>query len=214
VLDVSISIGSRNDPTVGNERFKVVTDFVSRLADFSTIGPNDTLIGVILFAQTAVLRFNVTAHTNKNDLKNTINSIVYSNIKHPNHTGTNTPDALKLLREAGQRDGALKLRRDNKDILKIAVVITDGVANNKPLDRGRKVSAVDTKKEADALKAANIYDYIFAVGIEGKDRQRLNENQLRQIATGNHLVFRLNDFDKKEFIKLQQDITNTVCESK
>jgi len=214
VLDVSISIGSVNDLTVGDERFKVVTDFVSRLADFLTIGPDDSLIGVILFAQTAVLNFSVTAHTTARDVQNAINSIVYSEITNPDHRGTNTPDALRLLREAGRRGGALNLRRDNPGIGQIAFVITDGVANNKPLNgRGKKESAEDTIVEANALKAANIYDFIFAVGIGGKDGKRINENQLESIATDD-LVFLLENFDEAEFERLRQRFIRVVCEGK
>jgi len=215
VLDVSKSIGSGGGKKFGDVRFKVVTDFVSNLISLSTIGPDDTLIGVILFAQTAVLHFSVTAHTTERDVQNAINSIVYNEITNPNHRGTNTPDALRLLREAGQRGGGLNLRRDNPDIRQIAMVITDGVANSNPSKKqSKKVSAVNTEKEAEVLKAASIYDHIFAVGIVGKGGKRINETQLEQIATGKDRVYILNDFDETEFIQLQQDFTNTLCESK
>ena len=214
VLDVSISIGSVNDPSVGDERFKVVTDFVSDVVDVLPIGPDDSLIGVILFAQTAVLNFSVTAHTMKRDLQNAINSIVYSEITNPDHRGTNTPDALRLLREAGRRGGALNLRIDNPGIPQIAMVITDGVANNKHFNgQGRKESAEDTEREANALKAASIYDYIVAVSIGGKGGKRINKTQLEQIATDD-LVFLLENFDEAEFERLRQRFIRVVCEGK
>ena len=213
VLDVSTSVGARGSLAAGDKRFKVVTDFVSNVADFLTIGPDDTLIGVILFVQTAVLNFSVTTHTVASDLQDAINSIVYSEITNPDPRGTNTPAALDLLRTAGQRGGELALRRDNPDINQIAVILTDGVANNGPLNgRGIKLSAKDTEIAADKLKKANIYDFIFAVGVLEEEKM-INENQLKDIAT-DRLVFVINDFDRGEFKRLQKEFTNVVCESK
>ena len=213
VLDVSVSVGTRGNLAAGDQRFKVVTDFVSNVADFATIGPDDTLIGVILFAQTAVLNFSVTAHTVASDIQNAVNSIVYSEITSPNHKGTNTPGALDLLRTGGERGGELNLRRDNPNINQIAVIVTDGVANNKPLNgRGTRLSAIDTEIAADALKKANIYDFIFAVSV-GTKKRRIKKDQLNNIATDG-LVFLIDDFDQAEFERLQQEFTNAICKSK
>ena len=61
-----------------------------------TIGPNDKLVGKILFACHANLTFHVQEHTNADDLTTAINSIVYSEIPELDQTGTNIPEALDL----------------------------------------------------------------------------------------------------------------------
>ena len=171
------------------------------------------MIGVILFAQYAVVNFSVTEYFVKDDLKAAVNRIVYSEITNPDHYGTNTSDALNLLRIAGQRGGALNLRNDDPIITQIAIVITDGVANNPFFGTGKSSSARITRTAVDNLKKSEIYEYIFAVGVEGK-KGNIKERQLKDIATADSFVFKIDDFNQQQFEEFRQNITRQVCKGK
>ena len=216
VLDVSISIaggGSGND-TIGNLNFKRVTTFVNDFIRNIRIGSNDSLVGVILFAQYAVVNFNVSRYTTKSELVNAINSLMYSKITNPDRKGTNTPDALNLLRIAGRSGGEMRLR-DDPTTSKIVVVITDGRANNRPITKNpnRDMDSIDTEIAAERLHESRIYNQIYAVGIQGDDKD-INVTQLEAIATDPSLVYNITGFNQRLFEELQHNLTRLICRRK
>ena len=212
VLDVSISIrgGRKGSNTIGDQNFGNVTTFVNDFIKEIQIGRNDSLVGVILFAKDAVVNFNLLKHTTKSDLMDAINRLVFSKITKPNHKGTNTPHALRLLKTAGQRGGNLRLRYDS-NTSKIVIIITDGRANNRPLgSKSRKVDSIDTETAAKQLHESGIYNQIYAVGIQGDDKD-INVTQLEVIATDRSLVYNITGFNQQLFKELQQNLTRLVC---
>ena len=90
VLDVSVSI--ENDTNFG-----LIRDFVTQAASFMSIGVNETLFSVLLFARHAWINFTIPSYTNRADLINALNDISYFDVSELNHTGTNIPEALDLL---------------------------------------------------------------------------------------------------------------------
>ena len=220
VLDVSISIagGGRGNNIIGNLNFGKITTFVNDFIRNIRIGPDDSLVGVILFARYAVVNFNVSRYTTKSELVNAINSLMYSTITNPNHVGTNTPDALNLLRTAGRSGGNLRLRNDSATS-KIAVIITDGRANNRRISnvpnvtRSREMDSIDTEIAAELLHESRIYNQIYTVGIQGDDRD-INVTQLEAIATDRSLVYNITGFNQSLFKELQQNLTRLICRRK
>ena len=175
---------------------------------------HDSLVGVILFARYAVINFNVSRYTNKSHLEDAIDSLVYSEITNPSHIGTNTPDALNLLRTAGRSGGELRLR-DDPSASKIVVFITDGRANNRPITgiRSRDMDSIDTDIAAEQLHESRIYDQIYAVGVQG-DNDDINGTQLEAIATDRSLVYNITGFTQQIFEEIQLNLTRFVCRRK
>ena len=214
VLDVSISIGGGRNDSLGDQNFANVTTFVNEFIRHVRIGPNDSLVGVILFAQRAVVNISLSNYTRKDDLVNAISNLVYSKITNPSHEGTNTPHALNLLRTAGKNGGELKLR-DDPSTTKIVIFVTDGRANRRPITRdpNRDMDAIDTEIAAEQLHDSRIYDQIYAVGIRGDDRDT-NETQLEAIATDRSLVYNITGFNQQVFEELRENLTRLVCRRK
>ena len=202
VLDVSNSIGN-------NENFRQITNFVSMLGQFLDIGINDNLAGVILFARDANISFDAQEHTNSVDFTAAINSIVYSQIPRDNRRGTNFPAALDLLRTAGRRGGNLRFR-DDPDVLKIAVILTDGRPHQ--LGNSFEESVSNTEDAAARLHESGIYDQIYAIGIRGN--REINFEELRFIASDPALALEVDDFDERLFNQIQAELTDAICGSK
>ena len=205
VLDVSISIGD-------DARFQEVTNFVGGLGRVFDIGLNDNLAGVILFARHANIEFDVQEHTNATDFAEAVTSIIYSDIPRLNRTGTNIPEALDLLRIAGRRGGALRFR-DDPNIPKIAIFLTDGRPNTRDLtSNSRQQDAINTENAAARLHESGIYDQIYGIGIEGT--REIDFVELGFIASDPGLVFVIEDFDEQLFQELQRNLTVAICRRK
>jgi len=174
------------------------------------IGLNDSLVGVILFARHANVHFHAQQHTSEAELDAAINGIIYDEIPLPNRIGTNIPEALDLLITAGERGGALRLRRNDPTKPKIVVFITDGRANTKDLTgNSREEDAINTENAAARLHESKIYNQIYAVGIKGN--KEVNFKELDVIASDPSLVYIIDDFNQQLFEMLRQNLTNAVC---
>ena len=197
VLDVSISI--KNE-----QNFGVMKDFVKNTADLVNINLNNSLAAVVLFGGNAWIRFSLTEYTGKDNFQKAVDDIKYEDIK---QIGTNTPDALNLLRIAGQ-DGRLGLRNDT---IKIVVLLTDGRPNLNHLNISRSQVTADTQEAATKLHDSGIYDQVYSVGIEGN---KPIGKILNQIANPPSLVFPLTGFDAALFQQLTQNFTSSFCDGK
>ena len=137
------------------------------------------------FSTDAYLEFVVTEHTNQDSLLSAIDNLPY-------RVGfTNTSAGLDLLRTAGQPGGALNLR---DGFTHVAILITDGESN------GGNTSAA-----ARALHAANIYNQIYAVGVD-----QANIDELNIIASERSCVFFARDFDSAAIASLEQSVTQQL----
>ena len=164
-LDITKSIGQGNQHTA-ELNFDRMKNFILDVVNILSIGPHDSMVGVVEFARFAEIRFSVSEYTDKSDLQTAIRNLQYGNINDLRHETTNTPDTLRLLRTEGQKSGALGLRDDANHIV---VFITDGRANTKKrTGNSRKTDAVNTDIEADLLHTSDIYDQIYSVGIRGR----------------------------------------------
>ena len=197
-LDTSISI--KNE-----QNFETMKDFVKNTADLININANDSWASMILFSDNPSIRFPLTEYTNLKSFRNAVDYIKYEEVK---QAGTNTPDALNLLRNAGQ-DGRLGLRNDT---IKIALVITDGRPHLKHLNISEKQAIKMTENAATRLHVSNIYDQIYSVVIEGS--KNAIAKVLKYIAYPRSLVFRITSFKAAQFKQLTREFTLTFCNSK
>ena len=205
VLDVSISIGN-------DENFQTVTQFASDVSEFLDIGINDSLVGMMLFARHANVHFHVQEHTNEDDLIAAIGSIVYSEISELDRTGTNIPEALDLLRTAGQSGGELVLR-DDPTTTKIVIFVTDAgqtqrilreIHENKML-RIRKMQLLDFMSLAFMIKSMPLVFVEIRIS---------TLSSWSTLASDPSLLYIIDNFDEQLFESLRQNLTNAVCERK
>ena len=197
MLDISISI--KND-----DNFNLMKDFVTSIFPVLNMSAECSHAAVILFARNATIRFDLNEYTDVNSLTNAVNEIVYSEIDEEVRTGTNTPSALDLLRIAGS-DGRLGLR---DGFVHIGVVITDGRPNLNHLNISRDEANELTEIAGDRLHEAEIYDQIYAIGIEGS--KPLGDT-LKFIADPEGLVFPVAGFDEELFDELRRNISGQFC---
>ena len=194
VLDTSVSVKTE-------ENFGMMRDFLKNTADIISIGLNDSLAAVVLFADSAWIKFSLTEYTDLNSFRSAVNDIKYEEVK---QSGTNTPDALNLLRIAGQ-DGRLGLRNGT---VKVVVLITDGRPNLKHLNVSRGQGIANTQEAATKLHDSGIYDHVYSIGIEGTRRIG---RVLNFIAYPPSLVFLLTGFDATLFQQLTNNFTLSFC---
>ena len=216
VLDVSVSI--ENDANFG-----LIRDFVTQAASFMSIGVNETLFSVLLFARHAWINFTIPSYTNRADLINAVDDISYFDVSELNRTGTNIPEALDLLTD-GAQDGRIGLRADAN--YKHAIFITDGRANTRDLAEtllGRRLNNTERQQlrqedEENTLLAAmrlhdsGLYDDVYAIGIRGS--HNINFEELEHIASRPGLEFVIDDFTEAAFQAVLQELSGEICERK
>ena len=200
VLDISISIKD-------DDNFNLIKNFVTSTFPVVNISAECSRAAVILFARDAMIRFDLNEYTDITSLTNAVNEIVYSEMDKEVRTGTNTPSALDLLRTAGL-NGRLGLR-DN--FPHIALVITDGRPNLNHLNISKDEANELTETAGNRLHEAEIYDQIYAIGIEGN--KPLGDT-LRFIADPEELVFPIAGFDEELFAELRRNISRQFCNRK
>ena len=167
-------------------RFQLIREFVEGVSDALTIGPQDSLVGVIVFSGSAFIHFNLQQHPTKATLLPAINP----GIPYPTG-GTNTAAALRLLLSSAQ-DGRLGIRNGRTQI---AIVVTDG----------RSSRPASTRTAATALHAAGIFQ-VYAAGLGGAV-----ESELLAIASDPSLVFFTDDFDSDAIMELANNFTRSIC---
>ena len=200
VLDVSVSIQNE-------ENFQLMKDLVRSTFDMADISENCSRAAVMLFARQAWISFTLNDHLDKNSLQNALDQIRYDEISRYNHTGTNTPAALNLMLTAAQ-DGTLGLRND---MVHIAMFITDGRPNIKHLGIPNNMAIEATETAANELHGSEIYDQIYAIGIEGT---KPIGRTLNYIAEPSSLVFPISGFNAALFEELGRNITLEFCNRK
>ena len=199
VLDISQSIAN-------DTNFNVMKDFVIRSVSLINISAECSHAAVILFATDATIRFDLDDYTDEQSLINAINAIIYSEFDFFTRFATNTPAALDLMRVAGQ-NGTLRLR---DSVVHISVVITDGLPYLKHINSSitKKQANQITADAADRLHETEIYDQIYAIGINGRDALG---DTLKFIADPESLQFPVAGFDDDLFMQSGRDIAEELC---
>ena len=178
VIDTSGSIGSSRFQLIKEFTANITTELISR-------SPNSA-VGVILFANSAYIKFNLQTYTSLNVLLSAIDNLPY------NGGGTDTDEALNLLLITAQ-NGVLGLRNDSS---KVAIIITDGRSTNQSA----------TSSAAAALHASNIFD-VYAVGVDGAD-----QTELQAIASSPEFVFFTSSFNNTGLQQLLDELLQQLCD--
>jgi len=179
VLDGSSSIGS--------SRFQLIREFAENVAAELVIGPQNSLVGVLVFNSITAIHFNAQTHTSATTLLPALNpGIPYTG------GSTNTAAALQLLLSSAQ-DGTMGLRNG---YTQIAIVVTDGRSNDPE----------ETLAAAAALHAAGIYQ-IYAAGLGSANMVEVNA-----IASDPSLVFFTTEFDSDSVMELTENFTQAICQ--
>ena len=203
VLDVSNSIPSEED-------FQLMKNFVARTFPLVNISASCSRAGLILFASDARIEFNLNEYTDEASLQNALDNVTLRGVSANRfRRGTNTPAALNLMRTAAQ-DGSLGLRDDR---VQVAVVITDGRPSLRHIGIPREQDADErTEHAGNILRDANIYEQIYAIGIEG-GRGEIRDT-LRFIADPPELTFLIANFSEELFNEAAENTSRQFCNRK
>ena len=200
VLDTSLSIKDE-------QNFGTMKDFVKNTADLINISVNDSWASVMLFSDKASIRFPLTEYTDLEGFRNAVEDIKYEEVK---RAGTNTPDALNLLRIASQ-NGTLGLRNDT---VKLALVITDGRPHLRSLNISKRQAVTMTKNAAMKLHNSSIFDQIYSITIEGSKGALIKVLKYIAYPPGSQKAVPLSGFNARQFKQLTRNFTLTFCNSK
>ena len=145
-MDSSGSIRDNNPPGGSPDNWELQLEFLSRLIDLFTIGPDATKVGAVVFSEQVNLAFSLDTYTDAQSVKEALLRLPYLGQR------TNTPEGLRVTREQcfNQENG------DRPGVLNLAIFISDGVPH--PADR--RDPAI---REAEALK--NTGASVVAIGV-------------------------------------------------
>ena len=174
--------------SIGSTRFQLIREFVGNITTELIRNSPKSAVGVILFASSAHIQFNLRTYTTLTSLLSAIDNLPYSG------GGTDTDEALTLLLSTA-RNGVLGVRSDS---IKVAIVITDG----------RSSSRLSTLLAAARLHASNIFD-VYAVGVGGAYL-----TELQGIASSPEFVFFTDSFSSTGLQQLQDGIIPHLCNGK
>ena len=214
VFDISKSISRyRRD----DRNFNLMKSFVINTFGGVNISADCSRAGVILFARHARILFNLNAHTDEASLETAISQIVLDVKGADVRVGTNTPEALTLLRTAAQ-DGSLGFSmRSDRSKIRIVLFLTDGRPfiidePESPLNDDRCAAEEATFIEGNTLRRSGLYDRIYAIGIDREDKPL--RDTLGYIAQPTDLERRLEAFDQGEFDQLRRNLIRDFCDRK
>jgi len=188
-----------NSVSVGQNGFRRIIDFVSRIIERVDIGEQKTKVGIILFSGTATKQFDLNQHTTKNDLLSAI-----SNIKYGGVAGNSYTRLLKELQKISQ-DPSQGFRADFDNI---AIIITDA----------KKISDSDQRNlQMELRNTQNIFE-LYAVGIPSRreqNRERVRDRQLahlQEITGDKSHAFIANELTEVELDQIEMNLAAELCE--
>ena len=190
IIDSSGSIRDNNPPGGQPDNWQLQLEFLSRLVDLFTIGPDATKVGAVIFSDQVRLAFSLDTYTNAQSIKDAIYSLPYFG------QTTNTPEGLRVTREEcfSQANG------DRANVQNLAIFISDGV----PHPENLRDPAI---REAEALKRVTS---VIAIGVSNV----IDRDLLRTISSApqveNQNWFLAVDFSELDIIR--RSVGEGTCE--
>ena len=188
VLDASGSVGPTN--------YQRVRDYTFNYTESLLRGNQDSRVGVIVYSSSASVEIELDFLDNNNTQEALLEEI--RNL--PYFTGgTNTPEGLCLL--------MFRPWRESVSVLRIAIVLTDGMSNVRSTscrsESGAQGTVSSTAQEIHTFEPPIT---VFAVGVANFVEQELNT-----IATSPDLVDMLDSFDQGLLLQNQQFRSYFIC---
>ena len=177
--------------SIGDVNYESVRAFVYNFANGLKIGPKDNQIGVIVFSDISEIVFNLNTYNVKEDLLNAISNIPYIG------GFTHTAAGLRQLIDVGFTRGA-GARPDSATVLRLAVVMTDGMSN---------INRSDTLVAAERVHAFRPAILVYVVAVT----DNVDEVELDTIATAPEFIDRLEFFDPSLFQESQEERSYEIC---
>ena len=145
IVDSSGSIRDNNPPGGQPDNWQLQLDFLARLVDIFTVGPDATRVGAVVFSEAVNLVFTLDTYADAQSVKNAIIGLDYLG------QTTNTPEGLRVTRERcfNQASG------DRPNVQNLAIFISDGV----PFPPERRDPAI---REAELLQEVAS---VIAIGV-------------------------------------------------
>ena len=189
-MDSSGSIRDNNPPGGSPDNWQLQLEFLSRLVDLFTIGPDATKVGVVVFSEEVRLVFSLDTYTDAQSIKDAILGLSYLG------QTTNTPEGLRITREQCFNQG----NGDRPNVQNLAIFISDGV----PYPAERKDPAI---REAESLKGVST---VIAIGVTNV----IDRDLLRTISSSpqeeNRNWFVALDFSELDIIR--RSVGEGTCE--
>ena len=187
VLDISNSINSSN--------LRVELDFEAKFVHNLTIGPDDDRVATVLFGSRAHERFTFSNYPFHDTLLYAVKDLkkysLYVRQRYGLQT-TNTAEGLKYARTLFESD-----KRPSSTLLRIAIVLSDGVSNN------------STHTIEEARKLHNLEPPVLVYGIGVGDK--VNEAEMTEIAGNPNHYTHLYDFQPSKFDKVRDQFLTDIC---
>ncbi|XP_073780601.1 collagen, type XXVIII, alpha 1b isoform X1 [Danio rerio] len=177
--------------SVGPENFEVIKDFVNTLIDRTSVSPEVTRVGIVLYSNINLLVTNIQDRLTRDEVKAAVRRMPY--IGEGTYTGSGIRKANEMF--AFARPG----------VRKVAMVITDGQTDHR-----------DTVKLEDAVREAHLDNItMFAIGVVNQSDPIYDDfkQELKSIAsppTEEHM-FSVEDF--RMLHELQSKLLQKVCEN-
>ena len=176
ILDGSSSIGDAD--------FEKAKRFLYKFIEALNVRPAGIRVGLVQFADNPYKEFLLGEYTNKNDLLEKVNKLIYRK------GGTATGKALRFVQD--NYFSQVRATR-GQNVPQIAVVITDGD------------SIDDMKTPAMELRSKGVL--IFTIGVGAN----LNTTELKSIASKPHWRFLISFNDYQELLKATASTMDNVC---
>ena len=177
--------------SIGEDSYERVREFVHSFANGLKIGAKENQVGVIIFSDTSEVVFNLNTYHVKEDLLNAISNIPYIG------GATYTAAGLRQLVDVGftKEAGA---RLDSATVLRLAVVMTDGMSN---------INRSDTLVAAERVHAFRPAILVYVVAVT----DNVDEVELETIATATEFIDRLESFDTSLLQESQEERSHEIC---
>lgn len=178
--------------SVGHADFQTAKEYIYNFTESLLNGDTESRVGVIQYGSSASVEIELDSREREMVLE-AINDLTYI------RGGTNTPEALCLLKDSPWRTDV--------SILRIAVVLTDGMSNEQSVTCMQESGQLGTLTSAtEEIHSLDPPVTVFAVGVSNYVVE-----ELHQIASDPQLVNELASFDYRLLVHNQQSLSYFIC---
>ncbi|OWF49646.1 Collagen alpha-5(VI) chain [Mizuhopecten yessoensis] len=170
---------------IGQSDFDKLLGFIGEVVSQFDIGVDATRVGLITFANTSKIEFNLNSYTSLHDMKKAISNVEWRSGQRYTAEAIQTLYCKMFTPEQGAR---------GDDVPKIGIVLTDGTSRQ-------------PKKTNQMSKAAHDLGIrVFAIGIG----QYIAEDELKSLSSNLDSYFKVDDFSA--LYSIGQSLTSKVCQ--